>query len=123
VAFNDSLGCFWIEEYPTSPQPSMTLNGFIFGIFGLYDYYELTGDSTAHDLLERALGTVKNYIASYRRPGKASFYGLTFHRYSGYYHMAHIAQLRKLAAISGDPFFSRWADTLNGDYSETFGKL
>lgn len=118
VVFEDSLGCYWIEEYPTSPRPSMTLNGFIFGIYGLYDYYRLTGRDDVGTLLERSLSTVKNYLPSFRRPGKPSFYGLTFHRYSGFYHMAHIEQLRRLALISGDPFFARWANTLASDYTE-----
>ncbi len=123
VAFDDSLGCYWIEEYPTSPRPSMTLNGFIFAIFGLYDYYQLTGRDDVRALLEKSLSTVENYIPSFRRPGRASFYGLTFHRYSGFYHMAQSKQLRQLALMTGDPFFSGWADTLAGDYTESIGKL
>ena len=118
VVFIDSLGCYWIEEYPTAPQPSMTLNGFVFAIYGLYDFYMQTRRDDARSLLEKSLGTIKNYIPAYRRPGQASFYGLTFHRYSGRYHMTHIEQLRQLTLMTGDPSFAGWADTLAGDYTE-----
>ena len=118
VVFEDSLGCYWIEEYPTSPQPSMTLNGFVFGIYGLYDYYLQTRSEDVKSLLSRSLSTVKNYIPSYRRSHEVSFYGLTFHHYAADYHRIHIKQLRQLTSITGDSFFVDWADTLASDYRE-----
>ncbi|HOP05772.1 MAG TPA: D-glucuronyl C5-epimerase family protein [candidate division Zixibacteria bacterium] len=118
TVFYDTPGCFWIEEYVTEPIPSMTLNGFIFGIYGLYDYWQMTGNADADRLIQEAISTVRNYIPSYRRPGNPSFYGLTFHHYDANYHKLHIRQLRQLTRFTGDPFFESWADTLESDYRE-----
>ncbi|MDH3892553.1 MAG: D-glucuronyl C5-epimerase family protein [candidate division Zixibacteria bacterium] len=115
TVFRDSCGCYWIEEYPTQP-PSMTLNGFIFAIYGLYDYFLLTADPRAEMVLEDCLSTIKNYLPLFRRTGGISFYNLHFRRFDVNYHRVHIDQLRDLARMTDDPFFDHWADSLNKDY-------
>ena len=40
----DGDNYLWLEEYPDSDQPNKTLNGKIFAIYGLYDFYQLTGN-------------------------------------------------------------------------------
>jgi hypothetical protein len=115
IVLIDSRGCYWIEEYPVWP-PSMTLNGFIWAVYGLYEYYLITGNERAAEILKASLSSLKNYIPLFRRPGKPSYYGLRFGHYAGGYHMMHIRQLRFLEKISGDPFFGEWADTLLVDY-------
>ncbi len=117
TVFFDSLGCYWIEEYPT-PIPSKTLNGFIFGLYGVYDYYQLTKSPEAYEVLQQSLRTIKNYIPSFRRPGKPSLYGLRFGHFAGDYHMIHINQLRMLQRMTGDPAFGEWADSLESDFRE-----
>jgi len=115
TSFVDERGCYWIEEYPTYP-PSMTLNGFITAIFGVYDYYQATKSDTAARVLKDCFNTVKNYIPLFRRPGKVSYYDLTFRHYDAAYHRFHINQLRHLQRMSGDDFFGKWADSLEADY-------
>lgn len=116
VVFTDSAGCFWIEEYPTDPEPSRTLNGFVFATYGLYDYllYD-TGDS-CRMLFEKCLSTVKNYLPLFRRPQEPSYYGLTFRSVEPGYHFTHVEQLMQLYRMTGDSFFVQWADTLRADY-------
>ncbi len=116
TVFVDSLGCYWIEEYPTEP-PSMTLNGFIYGFFGVYDYYLLTGSDEVKKVLTDCLSTLKNYIPCYRRPGQASFYGLQFRHWSQPYHGVHVKQLRQLYKITNDEFFKQWADIFEEDFN------
>jgi len=116
VSFIDERGCFWIEEYPVDP-PSMTLNGFIAAVFGLYDYYRLTESEAAGLMLRDCFNTVKNYIPLYRRPGLPSYYNMRFRHYDAGYHNIHVNQLRHLERMSGDPFFGQWADTLQSDFS------
>lgn len=118
VTFRDDTGCLWIDEYPLTP-PSRTLNGFIFAIFGLYDFYRLTADSAARQMLQESLSTVKNYLPLFRRPGRPSFYGLRFGHYAANYHALHIRQLQYLYKMTGDSFFREWADTLYHDYNQT----
>ena len=115
VTFRNEAGCLWIDEYPLTP-PSRTLNGFIFAIFGLYEYFQLTADSAACRMFQESLTTVKNYLPLYRRPGKPSLYGLRFGHYAANYHALHIRQLQYLYKMTGDAFFRDWADTLYNDY-------
>lgn len=117
TVFIDENGCYWIEEYPTN-EPSMTLNGFNFAIFGLYHYYLVTNREDVYLILQKSLNTVKSYLPFFRRPGKPSYYGLTFGYYRADYHMIHISQLRTLEKISGDPFFGEWADLFESDFTQ-----
>ena len=39
--FIDEFENVWIEEYPTSP-PAQILNGFIYELFGVYDFFSAT---------------------------------------------------------------------------------
>lgn len=118
TVFIDSRGCYWIEEYPVWP-PSKTLNGFIYALYGVYDYYQLTKNERARDVLNAGFSTVRNYIPFYRRVGKPSFYGLRFGHFAWDYHLRHIKQLRQLEKMTGDPFFGIWADTLEADFNKT----
>jgi hypothetical protein len=63
---------YWIEEYPQQP-PSHVLNGFVFAIFGLSDYYLLTGNMECKKILLGSLTTIKHYIPEYRVPGGISY--------------------------------------------------
>lgn len=115
TVFVDHTGCYWIEEYPTE-DPSKTLNGFIYALYGVYDYYLLTNDDQVKKVLTDCLSTLKNYIPSYRRPGQASFYGLEFRHWSQPYHKVHVRQLRQLYKISKDQFFNEWANIFEQDF-------
>src|SRR6266550_7965992 len=44
VIFSDGGGDLWIEEYIVSP-PTHILNGFIWAVWGVYDYFLATGDT------------------------------------------------------------------------------
>jgi len=110
-----AAGDLWLEEYPSS-RPSHVLNGFNFALFGLYDYERLTRDPGAHQLLEAALATMRRRAGAYRVPGDLSYYDLVHRTQWPHYHEIHIWQLRDLAAISGDPYFSQLAAALAADY-------
>ena len=116
VSFVDELDCFWIEEYTVDP-PSMTLNGFIAAVFGVYDYYRATGSKKAEQMLVDCCNTIRNYMPLFRRPGQISYYGLRYQHYDAGYHMFHIKLLRDLSRLSGDQVFNQWADSLQADYS------
>jgi hypothetical protein len=117
TVFVDEAGCYWIEEYPVWP-PSKTLNGFIFAIYGLYDYYQLTQDPEAERILKSCFSTIKNCIHLFRRPERPSFYGLRFGHFTAEYHKTHSRQLDFLERFTGDAFFGAWADTLRADYDK-----
>lgn len=118
TVFVDSCGCYWAEEY-TLPEPSMTLNGFIAAIYGLYEYNQLVHSEESERILKISLGTVKNYVPLFRRPGKPSLYNIRFRHYAADYHGLHIEMLRYLEKMTADSFFGAWADTFYIDYHDS----
>lgn len=114
TVFVDADGYLWLEEYPKDP-PLQVLNGHIYAIFGLYEYFELTGSPVALQLLRGALATVKHYGESFRNPGRLSAYDLRVRATNAKYHAIHIKQLRLLAEITGDATFNHLADEFAAD--------
>ncbi len=52
VQYTDNDGFLWIEEYLVEP-PTHILNGFIWALWGIYDYYLLTKDEESLLLKEQ----------------------------------------------------------------------
>jgi len=121
VARIDTAGFYWIEEYPHDKNPGMTLNGFIAAIFGIYDYYLLTGSEDAKMIYELSLTTIKHYAPYFRNKGKSSYYCLG-HRVAATegYHLLHESMMRHLNRITGDPFFEAMADVFAADKMAAF---
>jgi len=115
IAYIDQDNYYWIEEYPTN-NPMHVLNGFIFGIFGLYDYYLISHDPECLKIMNAAITTVEHYISDFRNPGHLSFYGLKYKRQKEHYHYVHIYELNMLHKITGDHYFKAMADSLKMDY-------
>ncbi len=115
TVLSDSSNYYWIEEYPL-PIPSHVLNGFIWGIFGLYDYYELTRDEEAYKYLLASITTLKHFLPQWRRPQNLSIYCLKHKAVDPHYHLVHTKQLNNMFAITGDPFFKAMADSFYQDY-------
>lgn len=112
VQFSDEQGDLWLEEYLVSP-PTHILNGFIWALWGVYDYYLATADSRAHDLVYRCAQTLVRNLEFYDL-GYWSLYELSAVRLpmvaSPFYHRLHVVQLRVLSQLTGVSRFSRIAD-------------
>lgn len=121
IAMVDDDQYLWFEEYPHDP-PTHVLNGFLTGVWGLYEYWLLTKTEESRALLEAAITTVKHYLEEFRVPGEVSWYALN-HGYRGneFYHAMHILQLRKLHQITGEPYFKKMAQRFNDDNPEKEG--
>lgn len=111
----DDAGYLWIEEYP-GEKPDRTFNGFIFALFGVYDYWALTGDKDAYRMLQGAAATLLHYFPEMRRPGRISNYCLTHRIQSASYHMHHVTQMLWLYTLTRDARFARMAEELWLDY-------
>lgn len=107
----DKDGSYWLEEY-MGEFVSHVLNGFIFSMWGLYDYYLLTNDTIYGNTLKKCLDTLKHNLARYE-------INLGFFKWSWYslkprhlarigYHKIHIEQLRQLYLILGEETFGRY---------------
>ena len=108
---------YWIEEYPEDP-PAHTLNGKIFAIWGLYEYYQLTDLEEAKYICEAAITTVAENIGRFRVPNEMSYYCLSHDVQDAGYHMTHINQLKKLHELTGIEEFSEYESAFRSDYSE-----
>ncbi|WP_040165448.1 cell wall-binding repeat-containing protein [Microbacterium gorillae] len=114
-------GRLWLEEYAANVPPLMALNGHIFAVFGLYDYYKLTGDATVLKYLDGATTAVLEVMPAIRKPGGVSYYCAranfcqTKTWQNAAYHPIHIWQLRTLARLTSDGRFTTWADRLRSD--------
>ncbi len=112
VIFSDQNGNIWIEEYIQNP-PTHILNGFIWALWGVYDYYLATGSKNAQDLFEKSVNTLIENLPCYDA-GNWSLYdlpGLNHKNFaSHFYHQLHIVQLRVMYRMSGEEIFQIYAD-------------
>ncbi|HZQ07611.1 MAG TPA: D-glucuronyl C5-epimerase family protein [Anaerolineae bacterium] len=105
-------GDVWYEETPsTAPTGSAhILNGFIFALWGLYDYVRATQDARAQELLDEGLATLRNRAAQYDT-GYWTRYALTPRNYlaTRFYHQVHIDGMIIFHALTEEARFADWA--------------
>ena len=120
VSFSDESGDLWFEEYIVSP-PTHILNGFIWALWGIYDYWLATGQDLAHGLFSRGVRTLLHNLDRYDL-GFWSLYEQSGTRLpmvaSPFYHRLHIVQLRVMHRLTGETRFSEVADRWHR-YSES----
>lgn len=115
IRSKDEYGNVFYEEIPCIPPPHI-LNGHIFALFGLHDYYRATRLEEAKTLFRLGADAVRNRLRDYDA-GFWSRYSLdpnpNLHNHwniaSPIYQKVHIDQLRFLERITGDKFFAYWA--------------
>jgi hypothetical protein len=119
VIAKDEDGRPWIEEYLVDP-PSHILNGFMWGLWGLYDYARWSSNGDANELWQRCVDTLASNLHRYDT-GDWSLYefpvGGPPMLASPYYHRLHIVQLRVMYRLTGNALFQwcaeRWAGFMN----------
>jgi len=116
VAFTDERGDLWFEEYIVSP-PTHILNGFIWALWGIHDYFLATKDSSAQQLFSRAVQTLLRNLDRYDA-GFWSLYEQSGTRLpmlaSSFYHQLHIVQLHVMHRLTGEEAFARVAERWQG---------
>jgi len=120
VTHRDGNGRLWLEEYPwrTPSGSGRVLNGHIFAMYGVWDYWFATRSGIAANLFTDAAATVKRYaLANFRNPGWASSYALRGTTPTEKYHTIHVDQLLHLHAMAGDAAFATAAESLQADFS------
>ncbi len=112
VLFTDSRGDVWIEEYLVDP-PTHILNGMIWALWGVRDYFLATGDPSAQQLFNYGVHTLIRNLASYDL-GFWSLYEQSGTRLkmvaSPFYHRLHIVQLRIMHRLTGAAIFREYAE-------------
>lgn len=79
-----------------------TLNGFLFSIIGLYDYYRIRPEKEVYGLLCAVLTTAKHNVHRFRSNKNVSYYCLSHKVQSLTYHEIHIDQIDYLFKITND---------------------
>lgn len=111
VTANDYV---WFEHWPDG-RNDRTLNAHINAMFGLYDYWRVTGDPLAEAYFLGGAKTVRDKLYRFRRKGELSRYSLEGTEGSLHYHETHIEQLRTLSRMLDDPWFAKQADLFERD--------
>ena len=88
------------EEIAAYPAAHI-LNGYLYGLFGLYDYIDLTGDTTISALLQRSLDTMHRLIDRFDMRFWSRYNLLHGHPATSFYHALHVTMLEALARYSG----------------------
>lgn len=111
----------WYEEYPDAANPSHVLNGHMWALFGIWDYYRVTGKSSVKTMFDDGVSALVAEIHKYDI-GYWSVYAQTnrVDTVTGAYQQFIIEQLRVISAISGEKSLEniadRWADGLANDH-------
>tara|TARA_Y100000591_G_C21817123_1_gene691403 strand:- start:810 stop:1781 length:972 start_codon:yes stop_codon:yes gene_type:complete len=116
VNYIDSNGHSWIEEYIVHP-PTHILNGFIWGLWGVYDYALQFNDKKALTLFNQYIMTLVKKLDSYDN----GFWSLYEHSgtflkmiASSFYHKLHIVQLRVMYELTSENIFYEKANKWEG---------
>lgn len=90
----------FFEEVAVNPSAHI-LNGFIFGLLGLYDYVAITKDEHIAALIWRSHATMHSLIDKFDRGYWSNYDLLKRHLATYYYHDLHIVLLKALALHVG----------------------
>jgi len=123
--YTDADENLWIEEYITAPATHI-LNGFMWALWGVYDYAKSSGDLRAEELWQKSLLTLEQNLCQYDC-GFWSLYDLSPTRIrnvaSPFYHQLHLVQLDVMRRLTGLTFFGemrdRWAAYANSRVSRS----
>lgn len=107
----------YLYEYTNEP---LILNGWIFSLWGLYDYWKYTGDPHTEQILKATLESLKKKLPDYDikywskyEDGKRIC--------SPFYHRLHIAQLTAMYELFGDAIYKEYAEKW-AKYEKSFWK-
>lgn len=110
----DGEGGIFFEEDASLHVPYI-LNGFIFALFGIYDFASLK-NGRAWELWDKGLDTLRRYLPSYDI-GFFSLYNLSSPHQkrlrnvaSLFYHLVHIRQLQVLYTLTKETLFHEYAN-------------
>lgn len=125
----------WYEEYPTEVD-SRVLNGFLFALCGLYNYYEASRDILALNLYHKGEISLRKSLEKYNNiyTSRYSLYSKNMQLASAigtgkgdHYHHLHIVQLIWMYEKSKNPLYIEYAHLFLkqdlGPFDESFDKL
>ncbi|MFZ0798863.1 MAG: D-glucuronyl C5-epimerase family protein, partial [Terriglobales bacterium] len=122
VLFEDEEKNLWIEEYIVDP-PTHILNGFMWALWGVFDFWLARWDTAAKQIFDRGVETLLHNLDRFDT-GYWSLYEQSGTRLkmlaSPFYHQLHSVQLRVMSMLTGDARFAAVAERWEG-YAERRG--
>ncbi|MFZ6045341.1 D-glucuronyl C5-epimerase family protein [Pseudomonas sp. CR3202] len=117
----DVEGGVWYEEYPNAQQPSHVLNGHIWALFGVLDYYRVTGDDVAHTMFKNGVTATAKQISKYDVMDWSVYaQSNQFDLVTGEYQAFIVSQLIALHAVTGIEDFrtygEKWKESQNNGW-------
>ena len=116
----DDNGDYWYQEY--MGNFGYVLNGFIFSIWGMYDYYLYSKDEECKMIFDKCIDTLRKNLKRYDwRMGiaKWSVYDLKDKNpVELVYHKLHVSLLRDLYTITKEEFLLDYANRWEGYISQ-----
>ena len=109
----DKNGNIWLEEYPLFINNNFihALNGYIFGLQGIFAYlYLFPENKKINNLLEELLNTLKKNLSKFIPNEGPTYYSLYHKIQSERYHKIHIRQLKMLYEITNDIVFKEYSN-------------
>lgn len=99
---------WWYEEYADENGSNpRVLNGMMYALLGIHEYYELTGEDNAKYLFDEGIIALKNHLSDYDAGGWTYYDSLENSASKGYHH-THVRQLSQLYNITNDPIFKEY---------------
>lgn len=96
---------YYFEEYPDKTlSKHAVLNGWIFSLFGIYDFLKINNNRKIENIYNKSIETLKRNLTYYDM-GYWTFYDRNGRIASPAYHNLHIALLNTLADITNDQYF------------------
>ncbi len=83
----------------------VVFNGWVFGLFGLWDHARRTADPVTQRQLDRSLATLKRALPLFIRRDGWSYYDTAGRLASPFYHDLHISLLEALHLLTGESAF------------------
>ena len=120
VTYIDGNGYTWFEELIFNP-PTHVLNGFIWALWGVYDYYLVSKNPDSLRLFNEGVRTLEDHLPRYDI-GFWTIYHLLPTRLkviaSTYYQRLHIIQLDVMFGLTGKKTFKEYAEIWRAYYSK-----
>lgn len=106
VTYKDSENDWWFEEYAGAldgVEPRV-LNGAIYAVLDIYEFWTTTGDKDAQALFVKGINGIKNRLEQYDT-GRWTYYDAIGTIATKHYHGDHIKLTKKLYEITGENIF------------------
>jgi hypothetical protein len=114
VTYKSPTNGWWYELYAgdnTGAKQPRVLNGMMFTLVGLYDYYNHTKNNTAKYLFDKGMLALESYLPLYDNNG-SSYYDILKTPGKSIYHLANVRLLSQLYQITGQQYlkvyYDRW---------------